>query len=685
MEKIPESSIFGNLGNSLIKKYQKHVSSELASDRDYSCKYTPSCSHYTQDAIAEYGLVEGGVMGFMRIMRCHKGTEGGEDPVIPKDQQGQPREFMPAHMNYKYESAEKIMSYSGKIDFKTHEADKMESSEKPTGIKGHIKSALKTGIITASAVAGGIAGAAGFAAIGGGLGTWLGTVAGRDNIDGLNAKIAEKYSPESVYGFGKIENSVGKPSYKLNKFIENTTGSKATARIAGTILGGPIGLAVGIWKGGKKGIQIGSQYGRLFGKSIAGNHAGGCLCPDCVSKKLDESVAKSSKEYTYTDVSKILGKPVFETTLGKTKIVPLINDEIAPAMLSILKSAQKSIDVEIFSIKNPEIIGILKEKASEGVKVRLINNFVSMDVSENEKLKNYMDEMKKSGIEVLEYPVSNQLWQFNHTKMLIVDDQTSIIGSKNWGTKFTNSTNYEISMVVSGDTVDESRQKFEKDWAKSGGTPKEVHHQDESPGVSLSVSDTLNYQNAKEIRENIQNASKTIDVGMYWLTDKQVVSDLIDAKERGVNVRVLLSQTDENTYAKEKLSQAGIETRVFISDAAVAEGEKKYYHIKMGIFDGEKVQMGSCDWTAQGFYLNRELNMNIEDKKMAEYLTSNFNETWETHASPDAKFAPPDDLYKKSKLKALNLKLSRMVPGGIAKAGMIMAGILSAAVKKAGL
>lgn len=73
----------GGFGNWAIKKYQKYVSGALADDRDYGCKYTPSCSHYGQDAVKEYGLGEGSVMAFMRMMRCHKNTEGGFDPVIP--------------------------------------------------------------------------------------------------------------------------------------------------------------------------------------------------------------------------------------------------------------------------------------------------------------------------------------------------------------------------------------------------------------------------------------------------------------------------------------------------------------------------------------------------------------------------------------------------------------------------
>jgi len=49
-----------------------------------TCRYTPTCSQYTVDAIREWGILRGWWMGMKRIASCHPWGKHGHDPV-PKN------------------------------------------------------------------------------------------------------------------------------------------------------------------------------------------------------------------------------------------------------------------------------------------------------------------------------------------------------------------------------------------------------------------------------------------------------------------------------------------------------------------------------------------------------------------------------------------------------------------------
>ena len=64
-----------------IQAYKSLVSPYLGKH----CRFEPSCSAYTQEAIQKYGFIKGCCMGTHRILRCHPWGGCGYDPVEKKE------------------------------------------------------------------------------------------------------------------------------------------------------------------------------------------------------------------------------------------------------------------------------------------------------------------------------------------------------------------------------------------------------------------------------------------------------------------------------------------------------------------------------------------------------------------------------------------------------------------------
>lgn len=64
----------------LIKFYKKFIS-PILSFLGIHCKYYPTCSEYTKQAIEKYGVIKGCMLGTKRILKCNPFSKGGYDPL----------------------------------------------------------------------------------------------------------------------------------------------------------------------------------------------------------------------------------------------------------------------------------------------------------------------------------------------------------------------------------------------------------------------------------------------------------------------------------------------------------------------------------------------------------------------------------------------------------------------------
>lgn len=61
----------------LVRIYQKVISPFLPP----SCRFIPTCSEYSYQALKKYGVFKGSILSLWRILRCNPFNKGGYDPV----------------------------------------------------------------------------------------------------------------------------------------------------------------------------------------------------------------------------------------------------------------------------------------------------------------------------------------------------------------------------------------------------------------------------------------------------------------------------------------------------------------------------------------------------------------------------------------------------------------------------
>ncbi len=61
----------------IIAFYRKFISPY----KPRTCRFYPTCSAYSYEAISRYGAIRGGILSVKRILRCHPFNPGGYDPV----------------------------------------------------------------------------------------------------------------------------------------------------------------------------------------------------------------------------------------------------------------------------------------------------------------------------------------------------------------------------------------------------------------------------------------------------------------------------------------------------------------------------------------------------------------------------------------------------------------------------
>jgi phosphatidylserine/phosphatidylglycerophosphate/cardiolipin synthase-like enzyme len=129
-----------------------------------------------------------------------------------------------------------------------------------------------------------------------------------------------------------------------------------------------------------------------------------------------------------------------------------------------------------------------------------------------------------------------------------------------------------------------------------------------------------------KIISDISEATQSVKMAMYYLTNKKITKALIKAHQRGVDVKVFTDDKKVNSKKYKQLKKAGI----IIKDD---KNKKALMHNKILIIDNEIVWISSANYTVYSFYRNHDNFLRIKDKTIVSYYDSKFTKIYHNDKS----------------------------------------------------
>ncbi|GAB3393764.1 cardiolipin synthase [Massilia agri] len=339
----------------------------------------------------------------------------------------------------------------------------------------------------------------------------------------------------------------------------------------------------------------------------------------------------------------LLGPPILE---GNKVEVLLNGDQIFPAMLDAIRSAEKTITFETY-IYWSESIGkefadALMERARAGVKVHVMLDFMGsmkMDLAQ-------IDAMKEAGVQVQRYhkPVWWKLARLNnrtHRKLLVIDGKVGFTGgvgiADQWRGNAQDKNHWrDTHFRIEGPVVGQIQAVFNDNWLKATGTVLDgpdyfpaLTPAGDMPAQMFSSSPTGGSESMHLMYlMTITAARKTIDLSAaYFVPDDLTIRTLIEAAKRGVRVRILMP----GDIIDSDLVKAASRERwgeLLAAGVKLAEYQPTMYHVKALIVDDLLVSVGSTNFDNRSFSINDEANLNILHADFAREQTAIFEDDW---------------------------------------------------------
>lgn len=291
-------------------------------------------------------------------------------------------------------------------------------------------------------------------------------------------------------------------------------------------------------------------------------------------------------------------------------------------------AARDSVRMRIYIFDNDdvakEIADLLRERSKQGVKVKILLDGIGTTWAAAEhpesmpkehepprSIRTYLESDSKIEVRI----VPNLFLTGDHVKTLFIDHSTAFLGGMNIGREYRFDW-HDMMVELRGPVVDELSADFNRAWAHAGtfgdfGYPfsskKSSGPPAENTGYPIRVLYTKTARSEiffSQLRA-IRRAQKYIYIENAYFTDDAILYELVRARRRGVDVRVIMPMetdagliTRNNALAANTMIENGI--RVFIYPGMS--------HLKAAVYDGWAC-FGSANFDRLSLRINKEINL----------------------------------------------------------------------------
>lgn len=301
------------------------------------------------------------------------------------------------------------------------------------------------------------------------------------------------------------------------------------------------------------------------------------------------------------------------------------------ALEKAVKSAQHHIHISFYIFRNDElgktVLDYLKEKAKEGIQVRLLLDALG-SITFPRKLQK---ELTASGVEVL-FSNRPKLTHFfktfnhrNHRKITVIDGTIGFYGGYNVGNEYIGMNSNmghwrDYHVQITGEGVHDLQNCFLQDWEETKGDQLK-NRSSYFPALETgkSVVQFVPTPNCASLETlfiaHLEKAQHQVFIGTpYFNPSDRLMATLMNLLKKGVSLTILLPSKKDHPMVK-PLSYHYFKP-LLKNGARIFHYYIGFYHGKMFLIDDECCFIGTANFDKRSLFINDELNSFIYDKKI---------------------------------------------------------------------